>query len=80
MPLPDRTLAMIKPDAVVRGAASSILQVIEQEGFTIVGQMKRTLTREEAEGFYAEHRGKVFFDKLCNFMTSGERLLPAVHS
>lgn len=37
----------------------------------IVGQIKRSLTKEEAETFYAEHRGKVFFEKLVNFMTSG---------
>lgn len=71
IPLPERTLALIKPDAIYHGAASSIITAIEQDDFVIVGQIKRSLTKEEAETFYAEHRGKVFFEKLVNFMTSG---------
>lgn len=62
---------MIKPDAVFHGAASSIINIIEQEGFVIVGQIKRSLSRAEAETFYAEHKGKPFFERLITFMTSG---------
>lgn len=71
VPLPDRTLAMIKPDAVYHGAAAAIIAAIEADDFVIVGQIKRNLTRAEAETFYAEHKGKVFFERLINFMTSG---------
>jgi len=62
---------MIKPDAVFHGAAASIITIIEQEGFVIVGQIKRNLSRQEAETFYAEHKGKPFFEGLISFMTSG---------
>ena len=62
---------MIKPDAVFNGAAGNIISAIEQEGFVIVGQIKRTLSHAEAEAFYGEHKGKPFFDGLITFMTSG---------
>lgn len=79
MPLPDRTLAMIKPDAVYHGAAAAIIAAIEADDFVIVGQIKRNLTRAEAETFYAEHKGKVFFERLITFMTSGTCGRPEVH-
>lgn len=60
-------------DAVGKGHGNDIIQAIEDEGFVIVGQLKRTLSREEAETFYGEHKGKAFFDGLIEFMTSGEK-------
>jgi len=65
------TLALIKPDAVAAGKADEIVQRIESEGFTIVERETVSLTKERAEAFYAEHKGKGFFDELVGFMTSG---------
>lgn len=67
-----RTLAMIKPDAIDR--ASEIEKVIQQEGFTIVERRRVRLTRPEVEEFYAEHRGKPFYSYLVDYMTSGDVL------
>ena len=67
----ERTLAIIKPDAVGRGAAGAIIQRIEQAGFLVRAMKKRSLTRAEAEGFYDVHRGKPFFPSLTEFMSSG---------
>ena len=67
----ERTLSIIKPDAVEKNHVGAILARLESEGF-IVRAMKRIhLTRAEAEGFYAEHRGRGFFDELCTFMSRG---------
>jgi nucleoside-diphosphate kinase len=67
----ERTLAMIKPDAVERGDAGKILAHYEAEGFKILACKKTTLSRAEAEAFYAVHRERPFFGSLCDFMTSG---------
>jgi adenylate kinase family enzyme/nucleoside diphosphate kinase len=64
-----RTLAIIKPDAADR--ADAIVAHIIGNGFTIVAQQRVQLSYERAEQFYAEHRGKFFFHKLCQFMSSG---------
>lgn len=66
-----RTLAMIKPDAVTHGLAGSILAHYEREGFTIVACKKTQLSRAEAEAFYSVHRERPFFGSLVEFMTSG---------
>jgi nucleoside diphosphate kinase len=68
---PEVTLAMIKPDAVSAGNAPAIMDRIVKEGFTILESKKVTLTKERAEAFYAEHKGKGFFDDLVSFMVSG---------
>ena len=67
----ERTFAIIKPDACRRGAAGAILERIEKAGFVVKAMTKRTLTRAEAEGFYAVHAGKPFFASLTEFMASG---------
>ncbi len=67
----ERTLAIIKPDAVEKKVAGKILARIEDEGFRIVGQRLVRLTRAEAEGFYAVHRERPFFADLTAFMSSG---------
>ena len=68
----ERTLAIIKPDATARGLAGDILSRIHRAGFSIVAIKSQRLTRAEAEGFYAVHRGKGFFDELTAFMSSGK--------
>jgi nucleoside-diphosphate kinase len=67
----ERTLAIIKPDALDNRCAGQVLARIEQEGFRIVALRMTRLTRQEAEGFYAVHRGKPFFNDLTAFMSSG---------
>jgi nucleoside-diphosphate kinase len=66
----ERTLAIIKPDAVAAGHAGKILDRILQEGFQVRAMKLVRLTRAEAEGFYAVHRGRPFFDELTAFMAS----------
>ena len=67
----ERTLAIIKPDAVGRGLTGRILSRIEAEGFTVRAMKRVHLTRAEAEGFYAVHRARPFFGSLTEFMSSG---------
>merc|ERR1719167_1223880 len=66
-----QTLAMIKPDAVAAGNAPAIMDRIAKCGFTILESQKVQLTKERAEAFYAEHKGKGFFGDLVEFMISG---------
>ena len=68
----ERTLAIIKPDAMARGLAEKILARIRQEGFKIVAQKTAAFSKKQAEGFYAVHRGKPFFEPLTDFMGSGQ--------
>ncbi|WP_109842849.1 nucleoside-diphosphate kinase [Aggregatibacter aphrophilus] len=65
-----RTLSIIKPDAVRRNLIGAILARLEQQGFTIVAAKMVHLNKEQAEGFYAEHQGKPFFEPLVAYMTS----------
>jgi nucleoside-diphosphate kinase len=67
----ERTLAIIKPDAVQRRLAGRIIQRIEDEGFQIRAIRRVHLTRLQAEGFYAVHRERPFFGSLTGFMSSG---------
>jgi nucleoside-diphosphate kinase len=67
----ERTFAIIKPDVVSRGKQGLILDRILSEGFRVLGMKQVSLTRAAAEGFYAVHRGRPFFDELCDFMSSG---------
>ncbi len=66
-----RTLAIIKPDAVAKGAAGQIIQRIEAAGFTIVGLKLVQLSEADAAGFYAVHKARPFYASLCAFMTQG---------
>ncbi|MEN2937214.1 Nucleoside diphosphate kinase [Mannheimia haemolytica] len=66
-----QTLSIIKPDATRRNLIGKILAQLEENGLTIKALKKVHLTREQAEGFYAEHKGKDFFEPLVEFMTSG---------
>ena len=65
------TLSIIKPDAIKKGFTEDICSRIENSGLNIVLKKQLLLTRNQAEGFYAEHNGKPFFEALINFMTSG---------
>jgi nucleoside-diphosphate kinase len=67
----ERTLAIIKPDAVERGLAGRIISRIEAEGFQIRAMRRVQLSQREAEGFYAVHRARPFFASLTAFMSSG---------
>jgi nucleoside-diphosphate kinase len=66
----ERTLAIIKPDAVERHLAGQIIQRIEDEQFQIRGMRRMQLATREAEGFYAVHRQRPFFASLTTFMAS----------
>jgi len=68
----EQTLALIKPDVVADGKADEIVELIESVGFTVLDRAQITLSKERAEEFYTEHKGKDFFDELIAFMTSGE--------
>jgi nucleoside-diphosphate kinase len=67
----ERTLAIIKPDAVERNAAGKILARIEQSGFKVLAVKMIRMTYDDAAGFYAVHRDRPFFKSLCTFMTQG---------
>lgn len=67
----ERTLSIVKPDAVARNLIGKIYDRFESNGLCIAAARMKHLSRAEAEGFYAVHRGKPFFDGLIEFMTSG---------
>ena len=76
----ERTLAIIKPDAVERRLVGKILARIEDAGFTIRAMRLQHLTKKEAEGFYAVHRERPFFGSLTAFMSSGPCVLLALEA
>ena len=71
----ERTLAIIKPDAVARRLAGRIIQRVEEAGFEIRTLRLVHLTKPEAEGFYAVHRDRPFFASLTDFMSSGAAIV-----
>ena len=66
-----RTLAIIKPDAVAKGAAGKIMARIEEAGFTVLAAKMILMTDAQARGFYIVHEKKPFYGSLCAFMTQG---------
>ena len=71
----ERTLFIVKPDAVGRNLIGRILAHVEEQGFRLVEARLVNLTREQCQEFYAEHVGKPFFAGLVDFMTSGPVML-----
>ncbi|WP_438970350.1 nucleoside-diphosphate kinase [Methylophaga sp.] len=67
----ERTLSIIKPDAVAKNVIGEIYTRFEKAGLKIVAAKMMHLTQEQAEGFYAEHKERPFFNDLVSFMTSG---------
>jgi nucleoside-diphosphate kinase len=66
-----RTLSIVKPDAVTKGATGEILARFEKAGLQVLALKKLRLTEEQAQGFYAVHRARPFYKDLVAFMTSG---------
>lgn len=67
----ERTLSIVKPDAVARNLIGEIYSRFEKGGLRIVAARMMRLSEEQAQGFYAEHDGKPFFEDLCTYMRSG---------
>ena len=73
------TLSIIKPDAVKGKHIGEIVARFEREGLRVAAMRMIHLSRAEAEGFYAEHKGRGFFDELVTFMMSGPVVVMALH-
>ncbi len=71
----ERTLSIIKPDAVARGLIGEIVKRLETNGFKIIAIKMLHMTKAQAEGFYAVHLGKPFFESLTDFMSSGPAVM-----
>ena len=67
----EKTLSIIKPDAVKRDLTGKIIAMFEEKGLRVVAQKKIWLSKEQACSFYDIHRERPFFDELCEFMSSG---------
>jgi nucleoside-diphosphate kinase len=76
----ERTLAIIKPDAVGRGLTGEILSRIHKAGFQILAIKSIQLTKSEAGGFYAVHKARPFFGELTDFMSSGKIVVVALEA
>ena len=74
----ERTLSIIKPNSVKKNHIGKIITMMEEDGLKVVAARMKKLTKEEAEGFYAEHKARPFFGSLVSFMTSGPVLLMAL--
>ena len=67
----ERTLSIIKPDGVAKGLIGEVIKRFEKNGLKIAAMKMIHISKKEAEGFYAVHRGKNFFDSVTDFMSSG---------
>ena len=74
----ERTLTILKPDAVSAGRAGAILAHLEAEGFRVLGVKKLRLSQDQARAFYAVHRERPFFEGLVRFMTEGPVIVAAL--
>jgi len=66
-----RTFSIIKPDATRRNLTGAVTKALEDAGLRVVASKRIHMTRDQAEGFYAVHKERPFYNDLCNFMTSG---------
>ncbi|MCX5886986.1 MAG: nucleoside-diphosphate kinase [Proteobacteria bacterium] len=71
----EKTLSIIKPDAVKRQLMGEIIRRLEENNLKVVAAKMLFLSKKEAEGFYAVHRGKAFFESLTKYMSSGPILV-----
>ncbi len=74
----ERTLSIIKPDGVKRGLIGEVIKRFEKEGIRIAAMKMIYMSKKDAEGFYAVHREKPFFDSLTDFMSSGPIVVMAL--
>jgi nucleoside-diphosphate kinase len=74
----ERTFSIIKPDAVRKGYTAAILAELSKAGFSIVSLRKQSISKTQAEGFYAVHKERPFFNDLTTFMSSGPLVLLAL--
>jgi len=74
----ERTFGIVKPDAVAKNAVGGVLQMIEGAGLKVIGLKMLRLTQAQAEGFYAVHKARPFFNDLVKFMTSGPVVVMAL--
>ena len=74
----NKTFTIIKPDAFEKGYAGAILEQIARNGFKIIAMKLTQMHRRDAEGFYAIHKGKPFFEELVQFMTRGAVVVAAL--
>lgn len=72
------TLSIIKPDAVSKNVIGKVIERFEDAGLRIVASKMIKLDKEKASGFYAEHEGKAFFEKLVNYMISGPVIVQVI--
>lgn len=73
-----RTFSIIKPDAVAKSATGDIIHMLQEKGFRIIGLKMLEINKAQAEGFYAVHAGRPFFDSLTTFMSSGSIVVLAL--
>jgi nucleoside-diphosphate kinase len=66
-----RTFSIIKPDATRRNLTGAVTKMLEEAGLRVIASRRIRMTRDQAEGFYATHKDRPFFNDLCAFMTSG---------
>ncbi|MEM0898626.1 MAG: nucleoside-diphosphate kinase [Pseudomonadota bacterium] len=71
----ERTFSMIKPDATARNLTGAIAKIFEENGLRIIASKRVWMSRRQAEGFYAVHKERPFFDELCEFMSSGPTIV-----
>lgn len=74
----ERTFGIVKPDAVAKGAIGGVVDMIEKSGLKIVGLRLLQMGQSQAEGFYAVHKARPFFNDLVKFMTSGPCVVMAI--
>jgi nucleoside-diphosphate kinase len=74
----ERTLTILKPDAVAGGKVGAILEHLEREGFRFLAMRRMRLSPEQARAFYAVHRDRPFYDALVRFMTEGPVVVVAL--